>query len=178
MAASNGSGGSTFESTGTRTLSVPHTKPHTRWNTLWHTWPARSAGRTGAHLASVPLQAPSSHLERSASSAQDLMSEKATIQRGSEMYIRNVYHFIDRIKDAVRLRGEQVKPNITQCLRGRERVEGARNGSGQVSPAPWKMPHTQSLLTSQNATHSCSSSMIVSTRFSTDLSRHQHQTPQ
>ena len=38
---------------------------------------------------------------------------------GSDTYIRNIYHFIERIKDTVRLRGEaEVKANITQCLRG------------------------------------------------------------
>jgi len=32
-------------------------------------------------------------------------------------YIRNVYHFIEHIKDAMRLHGEdEVKANITQCL--------------------------------------------------------------
>jgi hypothetical protein len=41
------------------------------------------------------------------------------VQIGSDTYIRNVYHFIERIKDAVQLRGEEeVKANITQCLRG------------------------------------------------------------
>lgn len=49
------------------------------------------------------------------------MSENARgtfVQIGSDIYIRNVYHFIDRIKDATRLRGdEEVRANITQCLR-------------------------------------------------------------
>ena len=41
------------------------------------------------------------------------------IQISSDTYIQNVYHFIKRIKDAVRLRGEEeVKSNVTQCLRG------------------------------------------------------------
>jgi hypothetical protein len=41
------------------------------------------------------------------------------VQIGSETYIRNVYYFIDRIKDTVRLRGEdEVKANLIQYLRG------------------------------------------------------------
>ena len=41
------------------------------------------------------------------------------VQIGPDTYIRNVYHFIERIKDAVALRGEaEVKANITQCFRG------------------------------------------------------------
>jgi len=46
-------------------------------------------------------------------------SQGDIVQIGPETYIRNVYYFIDRIKDAVRLRGDdEVKANLIQCLRG------------------------------------------------------------
>ena len=41
------------------------------------------------------------------------------VQIGTDTYIRDVYYFIERIKDVVRHRGEiEVKSNLTQCLRG------------------------------------------------------------
>src|SRR5579871_1545992 len=41
------------------------------------------------------------------------------VQIGSETHIRDVYYFIDRIKDCVRLHDEElVKANIAKCLRG------------------------------------------------------------
>jgi len=65
-------------------------------------------------LARLPPPAPSSCLKKSASPAHTSMSKRDIVPIGSDTYIRNGYHFIVRIKDAVRFRGEEeINTNLT-----------------------------------------------------------------